>query len=264
MYIEITTDYDIKEVAEDIRSYYFREAISVEDITKLIEHLNPSTYPELIYRDILSSVEGELPDDLVNLLLTSNITMENIIRSNKVSDVVVQNIIDNHLADVDAEYLIGSQKLSMQQFVEIVHKGSSIYPGSLGDTIGDTRNIEFALYVVQNWDTIASLKDDDVNDFRYSLFNGFGSVLLTDQESSTIFGMIRPSISSNELREEEPCSEGWKRAYKWAGRNDVKYSWNEFIARHLLANQNDILGAKSDLQWLAETLSDNHSYFDHW
>lgn len=264
MYIEITHDYDVKEVAKDIRSFYFRNDITVEDFTSLVEELEPERYLELHYRDVLAKVKGELPDELVNVLLSSKLNLENIISACKVSDSMVQNIIENSLRDVDGEHLIRTQNLTFEQFETVIKNGSDIYSSSLGSLLGEIRNVEYAMYVIDNWDNIPSIADDSIDEFRYPLFNGFGSVLLSDEESKKLFGFVRPAFSSEELREHEPCAEGWKRAYKWAGRNDTKYTWNEFIARHVLANQDNVEGAKSDLVWLAESLSDEQNYFDHW
>ncbi|AMM44090.1 hypothetical protein FDG95_gp452 [Pectobacterium phage vB_PcaM_CBB] len=264
MYIEITHDYDVKEVAKDIRSFCFRDDITVKDFIALVEELEPERYLELFYRNVLENVKGELPDDLVELLLTSQLTVGHIIGSCKVSDAMVQNIIDNRLREVDSEKLISTQNLTFEQFETVLKNGSDIYTSSLGSMLGDLRNVEYALYVIDNWDQIPSIADEDIAEFRYYLFNGFGSVLLSDEECLKLFGFVRPAFSSEELREHEPCTEGWKRAYKWAGRSDTKYTWNEFIARHILANQNNVEGAKSDLEWLAESLSDEQDYFDHW
>ena len=264
MYIEITHDYDVEEVAKDIRSFYFREGITVQEFTKLVEALDPERYLELHYRSVLEKVDGELPDELVNLLLTSRLTIGNIISSCKISDTMIQDIIDNHLDDVDGEVLISNQDLTFEQFETVIKNGYEIYTESLGSMLGDLRNVEYALYVVNNWNSIPSLQNEDIDEFRYSLFNGFGSVLLSDEDCRTLFGFVRPSFSSEDLRGHEPCSEGWKRAYKWAGRSDTKYTWNEFIARHILANQDDLVCAKADLEWLAETQSDEENYFDHW
>lgn len=264
MYIEITNDYDVKEVANDIRSFCFRDDIKVEDFVALVEELEPERYLELHYRNVLENVKGELPDELVELLLTSQLTVDHVIGSCKVSDAMVQNIIDNRLRDVDGEKLISTQNLTFEQFEIVIKHGSDIYASSLGSMLGDLRNVEYALYVINNWDHIPSISDEDVGEFRYYLFNGFGSVLLSDEECQKLFGFVRPSLSSEELREHEPCAEGWKRAYKWAGRNDTKYTWNEFIARHVLANQDNVDGAKSDLEWLAESLADENDYFGHW
>lgn len=264
MYIEITAQHDVEEVAKNIRNFYFRDVISLEEFTNLIEHMDPDQYVELYYRDIMKNVKEVLPDSLVELLTTSNIKLEHIIRNNKVSDAMVQNIIDNHINEVDGEYLISNQNVTFEQFKTIIHNGTSVYTESLGSVIGDLRNVEYAMYIIQNWDSISALADDDIDEFRYPLFNGFGSVLLTDAESIALFGFVRPSMSSNILRDHEPCSDGWKRAYKWAGRNDTMYSWNEFIARHILANQDAVSDAKSDLEWLAESASDDRDFFHQW
>lgn len=266
MYIEITDNFEVKEIAKDIRNYRFCNDITVQELSNLVEELSPDNYMELHYRDVLENVKGELPDELVNVLTSSRLNLDHIISAKcKLSDAMVQDIIDNHLSTVDAEYLISFHNLSFEQFKTVVNNGTNIYASSLASAIGHSRNVEYALYVVRNRENIDALRtDDDINIFRYNLYNDFGSVLLSDSECRELFGFVRPAFSSIELRDQSPCTEGWKRAYKWAGRTDTKYSWNEFIARHVLANQDNVEDAKADLDWLAESLSDDHDYFDYW
>ncbi|AFC21967.1 hypothetical protein GAP32_507 [Cronobacter phage vB_CsaM_GAP32] len=261
--IHITNNYDVKEVARELNDFNFNDDISLNDFSALVEEVDPSEYRKLLYAGVLSCVKEEVPQELAEVLVSSNISYDEIIRSLTLSDSMINNIITNHLDKVDGEVLMRQQGITDEQFVHIINYGYQIYPGSLGECIGELRNVEYAKYIINNWNSIPSLCDNDINDFRYALFNRFGSVLLSNDESMTLFGQVRPELSSEELRNYEPCAEGWKRTYKWAGRSDKKYSWNEFIARHVLANQDNVDGAKSDLEWLAETLSDEHDYFYH-
>lgn len=263
-FIHITNNYDVKEVARELNSFNFTDEISLNDFSALVEEVEPSEYRKLLYAGVLSCVKEEVPQELAEVLVSSNIQYNELISSLTLSDSMISNIIEHHLYKVDGEILLRQKGITHDQFVRVLNHGSNIYTGSLGECIGESRNVEYATYIINNWNSIPNLCDKDIDDFRYPLFNRFGSVLLSDAESMLLFGRVRPELSSEELRDYEPCAEGWKRTYKWAGRSDRKYSWNEFIARHVLANQDNVDGAKSDLEWLAETLSDEHDYFYHY
>lgn len=261
MYIEIETEYDVKEIAKDISNYVFNNPITVQELQNLVEELSPNQYRELIYRDVLEKVEEELPDDLVNVLLTADLSYSNIARYCKLSENTLKDFIDNHISKIDGEYLIQNQNITFEQFKHILHNGIDIYAESLGNVIGHLRNIEYAKYVLKNWNSINAFYGEYDNDFRSRIFVHFGSVLLSDEDCTELFGFVRPTFSTEDLRNQGPCPEGWKRAYKWAGRNDKQYTWNEFIARHVLANQDDIKSAINDLEWLADSVADDKEYF---
>jgi len=106
------------------------------------------------------------------------------------------------------------------------------------------------------------LESQDLSHFQYHLFIGFGSTILSDNDSRKIFGKVRPTMSSEELRSHEPCADGWRRCVKWAGRKETAYTWNEFIAQHILSSIDNVDNAKSDLEWLAESVADTHEWVD--
>lgn len=258
--VSITADFDVQMVAKDIKEFSF-ENISVQEFVNLVEYVEPQNY-NMLMTNVLNYVNGVLPDDVLNLLLTGdNLNYNGILGSYKFNTEQLQNIIDNYINEIDIEYLLDNQELTFEQFVQAINNCKSFCPQSLGTVIGISRNVEYAKYIIENWNSIKHLSNRDITYFQYCLFDEFGSVLMSDADSVEIFGFARPSMSSEELRSYEPCRDGWSRTMKWAGRNDTKYTWNEFIARHVLANQDDVDNAKSDLEWLAESVREHNNYF---
>ena len=257
----INTDFDVKLIASNLRNFTFEDEISVQQFTDLIEHVDPCNYIHLMSR-VLPQVNGDLSDDVMELLLTSNdVDLDTIVSLHKFSPDKIQYLIVNYIEKLDIVNFIHNQALTFEQFVYLINNGSEISPESLGSAIGNSRKVEYAKYVVQNWKSIKKLMNMDISYFQFPLFEEFGSVLISDADSIEIFGFARPSMSSEELRTYEPCGDGWRRTCKWAGRTDTKYTWNEFIARHVLANPDNVEDAKNDLVWLAEAVRESNNYF---
>jgi len=266
--LEIKKELPIKEVAANLAQYRFNQdtPVSVEQLSQLINHIVPSDFSQLQYSNILQSTNEVLPLYLVKLLTEGTaLNIDTVVRDCKIDSESIDYVISEHLDVVDAETLLTtSMPFTDEQIVKIITEGSDMYGTSLGETLGEKRNLELIKVVLRNKDSI-NFEDynrtEAIAEMRYELFNYLGSVLMTDAESIEIFGFARPQMSSNKLRDYEPCAEGWRRVMKWAGRNDHMYSWNEFVARHILANQDNVEDCKSDIEWLASCLSDAEEYF---
>jgi hypothetical protein len=175
---------------------------------------------------------------------------------------MVKKLITSTDIDYTNIALISHQTLSLAQFKTIVTSDDYLDIQELATAIGESRNPEWAKFVVKSWNELEGTKDQDIKEFQYHLFIPFGSLILSDNDSRKLFGNVRPVMSSEELRSYEPCTEGWRRTMKWAGRSEVQYSWNEFIARHIMSSTDAVDSAKSDLVWLAESVSDEMNLFD--
>lgn len=265
--LEITKDLPIKHVAENLSYYGFGKntPVSVEQLGELINHIEPKEFHKLHNSNIFHNIKEVLPLYMVKLLTEgTSLEIETVVCNCKIDSESIDYVISEHLDEVDAEILLTTSTLNDEQIVKIITNGSDMYGSSFGDILGKTRNLDLIKVVIRNKDLI-NFEDHDrtdaIDEMRYELFNYLGSVLMTDEESIEIFGFVRPPMSSNKLRNYEPCADGWRRVMKWAGRNDHMYSWNEFAARHILANQDKVEDCKSDIEWLASCLSDSEDYF---
>lgn len=261
-YIEINSQYDVTEVAKNISDYRFVDTISVEQFINLFENMNPRNYNLLAYQDILTMVDGEIPDSVIELLVFTDLSYDDFICNAKLKPTMIKKLINNPDLDYNPVGLISYQKLTLPQFKTIVTTTSHIEVGDLAEAIGNAKNPDWAKFVVKSWDELSSVSTFDLNQFKFYMFIGFGPMILSDNDSRKIFGSVRPKMSSEELRSLDPCADGWRRTMKWAGRSETKYSWNEFIARHVLASINSVDATKSDLLWMAESYADEHHLFD--
>ncbi|QXO12217.1 hypothetical protein pEaSNUABM44_00556 [Erwinia phage pEa_SNUABM_44] len=262
--ISVKSNVELDEVIKDIGSYTFdREVITKEVFVSMVEKLNPTDYRRLYYNNVLEHFTancGQIDDEIAQVLLSGNIDLNSVVGCTKLSPEMIVDILTNHLDELSPSVMIEAQHISTEQLDLLLNSEDhelDVY--SLGEAIATSGNVELAKHVVMNWDKFDNL--DDIDGFRTELFNGFGSVMIDHDDELIIFGLNRPSMCAEELREHEPCSEGWKRVLKWTPRNGQSYTWNSFIAFHLLANQDDLDNAKSDLTWLAEVVADDNSYF---
>ena len=261
-HIQITGQFDIVEVAQNIEDYRFESPISLEEFTQLFENMNPRQYRHLIYQDVLDQVQEELPDAVVEVLVSSGLDYDDFIFHSKLKSSMIKKLIASTDIDYEKTGLISNQNLSLAQFKTIMTTGDYFDPEELANAIGEARNPDWAKFIVKSWDELPGTQDEEVTDFQYHLFITFGSLILSDNDSRKLFGKVRPPMSSEELRSHEPCAEGWRRTMKWAGRSDVQYSWNEFIARHIMSSTDAVDSAKCDLVWLAESVADELDLFD--
>lgn len=262
-YIQITGQFDIPEVAKNIDDYRFESPISLEEFTELFENLHPDKYRALVYQDVLDNVKEEIPDAIVEVLVSSGMFYNDFIYHAKLKPTMIKKMISlKDEIDFDNTGLISNQNLSLAQFKTIITTSDYFDPEELADAVGESRNPDWAKFIVKSWNELLGTQNEELNVFQYYLFISFGSLILSDNDSRKLFGKVRPPMSSEELRAHEPCVEGWKRTMKWAGRSDVQYSWNEFIARHIMASTDAVESAKSDLVWLAESVADELDLFD--
>lgn len=260
-HIQITGQFDIVDVANDIESYCFETPISLNEFTELFENMNPSKYINLIYQDVLEQVHEELPDDIVEVLVSSGLQYNDFICQAKLKPSMIKKLITSTDIHYEKNGLIAFQKLSLSQFKTIITTSEYLDPEELANAIGETRNPDWAKFVVKSWNELQGTENDELNNFKYHLFISFGSLILSDNDSRKLFGSVRPAMSSEELRSYEPCSEGWRRTLKWAGRSEEQYTWNEFIARHIMSNTDSVDSSKSDLVWLAEAVANDMDLF---
>lgn len=261
-HIQITGQFDIVEVAQNIEDYRFESPISVEEFTQLFENMNPRQYRHLVYQDVLQNVQDEIPDAVVEVLVSSGLYYNDFVYQAKLKPSMIKKLIASTDIEYDRTGLISKQNLSLAQFKTIVTTSEYFDPEELADAVGESRNPDWAKFIVKSWNELPATQDEELNVFQYYLFISFGSLILSDNDSRKLFGKVRPPMSSEELRAHEPCAEGWKRTLKWAGRSEVQYSWNEFIARHIMASTDAVESAKSDLEWLAESVADELDLFD--
>ena len=259
----ITTDYNVEEVSNNLGSFQFNNSISLNDFKNLIDVISPDLMRVLKYNGILEQVSEELPLELVQALVSTGIGYDIIINNSKFSNDTLDYIIENHLDEIEIINVIGRCNITFDQFKYLVHNKKKIPIRELAETIGDKKNLEYAMYIAQNWHDIKGINADYISVFRNEIFTNFGSMILSDSESRQLFGMAsRPTMSTEELRDYSPCPEGWKRVLKWSPRNNHKYTWNEFVARHILANMDELEEATNDLVWLAANASEGHGYFE--
>lgn len=261
-HIQITGQFDIVEVANNIEDYRFESPISLEEFTQLFENMNPRQYRHLLYQDVLENVQDEIPDAAVEMLVASGLYYNDFIYHAKLKPSMIKKLIASTDIDYESTGLISNQNLSLAQFKTIITTSEYFDPEELATSIGEARNPEWAKFVVKSWAELQSVEDEDITEFQYHLFINFGSLILSDNDSRKLFGKVRPVMSSEELRSYEPCAEGWRRTMKWAGRSDIQYSWNEFIARHIMSSTDAVDSAKCDLVWLAEAVADELDLFD--
>lgn len=260
--LEIKKDLPIKEVAKNLSNYRFNEdiTVSVEQLLELITHLEPSQFDQLQYSYILASVTEVLPLSILELLTEDTaLSLNTVIYNCKLDAECVSYIIDKHIDAIEIETMLGRLELSNEQVLKVISEGESVFGTTLGEVLGETKNLELIKFVLSNSESINfedCSRESAILDMRYELFNYLSHVLMTDADSTAIFGKTRPPMSSEELREHDPCAEGWRRVLNWAGRNDTMYSWNEFVARHILANQHSIDDCKSDIEWLASCINE--------
>lgn len=261
-YIQITGQFDIQEVAKNINDYHFESPISLEEFIELFENLHPDKYRYLVYQDVLDNVQEEIPNEIVEVLVASGMFYNNFIYHAKLKSTMIKKIISSDEIDFDINGIISNQNLSLAQFKTIMTTGKYFNPEELADSIGESRNPDWAKFIVKSWNDLPGTKDEELKYFQYHLFIQFGDLILSDNDSRKLFGNVRPSMSSEELRSFEPCTQGWKRTLKWAELSDKKYSWNEFIARHIMASTDKVDLAKGDLTWLANVVADELNLFE--
>lgn len=262
-HIQIAGKYDVKEVAQNIDNFRFSTPITLLEFINLFENMNPKDYRRLVYQDVLDQVSEPIPDSIVDVLVSSqDLSYNDFIYNSTIMPTLIKKLITENEDNFDRTGMISTQTLTTAQFKALIANADYLDASELAEAITEANNTEFAKFVVKNWDEISALESEELSTFQYHLFVGLGSTILTDNDSRKLFGKVRPTMSSEELRDHDPCPEGWRRCMTWAGRSEVRYSWNEFIARHILSSTDAVDSAKSDLTWLAESVADSVDLFD--
>lgn len=265
--LDITKEVDIEHVAKNISSYRFHAPLAIDDLITLSSHLSPNEFNQLYSSQVLSNVQGVISLNVLKFLTDgTSLDPYYVVCNTKLDLESIDYVIENCNSLVDAEPLISEQDLSNEQLLKVLESYNIESAYSLGEAIGGKRDVEMVKLVLRNWSNLKFTEQSDnstntLKSFRSELFERLSTLLMNEEDQLEIFGFVRPGMSSNELRDHEPCSQGWRRVIKWAGRSDVKYSWNEFVARHILANINNVEDATCDIEWLSNCLSEQHEYF---
>ncbi|SOK58784.1 hypothetical protein [Yersinia phage fHe-Yen9-04] len=264
MIIEIESVCDVEKIIKNSHSYTVKnEDITKEVFIEFFEKCSPSEYERLYYLNVLKYYDEVLDDNIAKVLLSGKYALSWLLNEAKLSPTMITYIVDN--LEVPLDTIIAKQPITFDQIIKLLsNKSFHLNSGDLGEAIGSTGNIEMAKQFITEWDNILplmnkSLRNVDLSEFRYHMFNNFGDIIIDPVDELTLFGVNRPSISTEELRTYEPCSDGWKRVLKWAPRNDTQYSWNTFVAFHTIANKDELHNVQSDLIWLASTYLETHN-----
>jgi hypothetical protein len=258
--LNITKEVSINEVANNLLKYKIDSPISVEELIQLASNLNPDEYMQLYNSDVLSMVKDPIPLQIF-LILTegTNLYIDYVISNCKLDEESIEYLIERQAEiSYDIVTLIYQQALSTEQIISLLTNSNSTHRGHFfGEIVGEKKDVELAKAFIDNWSNlnVSETSFNQLVSFKATLFEAFGATIISTEDQIKIFGAVRPTMTSNELRSYDPCRLGWRRVVKWAGRSDQRYSWNEFVARHILANVNNLSEAKDDLTWLSSTLS---------
>lgn len=258
--LNITKEVSINEVANNLLKYKIDSPISVEELIQLASNLNPDQYLQLHSVNALKMVNDVITLPILLLLIEgTNLDIDYVISKCKLDAESIEYLLERQAEiSYDIDTLIYQQALSTEQIISLLTNSNSTHRGHFfGEIVGEKKDVELAKAIIDNWSNlnVSGTSSNQLVSFKATLFEAFGATIISTEDQIKIFGAVRPTMTSNELRSYDPCRLGWGRVVKWAGRTDSRYSWNEFVARHILANVNNLSEAKDDLTWLSSTLS---------
>lgn len=230
--------------------------LSLSEFVKILDAMSPTEYEKLITENILSRVNEELPKYIFEVLLTCNLTYNNLITECKLSEGCIDYLIKNAIGDFHLSYLIKEQNISFEQ-IKLILNNPDAHINMIIFMNKFKSNMEVISYIFNNYDDIHALNTIyNINGIRKILFYEQCYTILDDSYSMLFYGFVRPEVSIMQVIRLNPCVEGAERMHRWA-TYDKKYTWNEMIARHILANKDSASVAKTDITWLANALRKN-------
>lgn len=236
-----------------------------EELIKIIEDCDPRDYGS-IYRStgFEKFADIEIPHELALIMFESGITETVLFYYSRLEQRTVDYLIEQTFQNdnVGIGHVIrryGADEERLRKMISLCPSFDMediVYEASYHGMIPECKLIMklFDEYL----DEYSHMSKKDI---QKSMFRNLSHIILDDELCVELFGVVRPRMSGNMVREYEPCVEGWQRVLKWANNDEVFYDWNTFVAKHTLANLDDMESVESDLSWLADVWADNAEHF---